>query len=1050
MNERRQARATKEVMRFGFPFLLAMAMALALGAVASRAQAPAPPLAQPHANGASAPATLGNLDIEPVSFGRLPWTVFDERSGLPQNTIVDMEVDARGIVWAATQDGPARYNGHAWETVPLPHAMRSNYARVMQVSRRGGLWIGSFDGGLAYLQDDRWTVYSTAQGLPSNRIRGLLETPDGKTLWIATDRGVARLQDGKLRSYAEGSGLPSLDTEALCLVQEDDGQRRLMVGTSNGMARFTGERFEPVPVPGELLGHRIDDMVESVGLHGGRALWLASYGAGMAVREKGAWTLLDTRSGLPSNVEVFTPSKAADGSEALWVGTEGGLLRFEHGKWALYDERSGMPVRIIWKVLETVAPGGLRTLWLGTWGSGILRLSPNGWRSFDANNGMPPGAVTSMLLSRDEEGREVLWAGTADGELARSRGGRFEGVPLPESLRHTIVFSLMETRAADGFPILWVSSFGGGIGKLHRGQWSIIGPDQLPNQRVYQTLATSDEQGREVIWVSTEDGIARLDQGKWTFFGEADGLPSNLTTQVIEVDEPRRGRSIWVATSRGVARFDGRRFVPVLGSENLVGRNTASLQTTTDPDGTRWLWAGTLARGASRLRLDGTDKEWETFSTRSQPALSSDTVWSVAEDRRGRVYLCTTRGIVRLTPRSPTPQDRSRFSAEFYTIDDGLPSSDCQQSARLVDEHGRIWMGTARGMAMFDPRDEIIDNQPKALLLDRAELSDSRQRLNGGEALTYRQRNLRFTGALLAYGGESRIRYRYQLEGFDPRPSEWTPASSKEYTNLGAGRYKFKLWGRDARGNVSGPVELDFRVRAAPWLTGWAFAAYALLLFIAGYAALQWRTRHLAARTRELESEVSLRTRDLVAARDQLQRLATEDALTGIPNRRKFEEVVDHEWRRAQRDGHRLTLALLDVDFFKRYNDRYGHAGGDQCLRAVAQAVAGQCTRPMDLVARYGGEEFVMVLPEIDADGVRAILRNVLAAVDALAIEHADSSAASHVSVSLGAVSVRPGPQDDVHGAIEAADALLYASKEGGRHRATYSDEAGSTQAVLP
>jgi diguanylate cyclase (GGDEF)-like protein len=219
-------------------------------------------------------------------------------------------------------------------------------------------------------------------------------------------------------------------------------------------------------------------------------------------------------------------------------------------------------------------------------------------------------------------------------------------------------------------------------------------------------------------------------------------------------------------------------------------------------------------------------------------------------------------------------------------------------------------------------------------------------------------------------------------------------------------------------------------------------------LLLAGYGAVQWRVRHLAARTRELETEVSLRTRDLVAARDQLQRLATEDALTGIPNRRKFEEVVDHEWRRAQRDGHRFTLALLDVDFFKRYNDRYGHAGGDECLRAVAQAVAAQCTRPMDLVARYGGEEFVMVLPEIEAEGVRAILRSVLAAVDALAIAHADSTAAAHVTVSLGAVTVRPGPQDDLHGAIEAADALLYASKEGGRHRATYSDEAGTTHTI--
>jgi len=351
---------------------------------------------------------------------------------------------------------------------------------------------------------------------------------------------------------------------------------------------------------------------------------------------------------------------------------------------------------------------------------------------------------------------------------------------------------------------------------------------------------------------------------------------------------------------------------------------------------------------------------------------------------------------------------------------------------------------------MFDPGEEHSDASPRPLLIDRAELADGSLRLKGGEVLDFRQRNVNFAGALLAYGGESRIRYRFQLEGFDPAPSEWTSANTKEYTNIPAGRYKFKLWGRDSRGIVSGPVELDFRVKPAPWLTAWAFVGYALLLVLAGYALVKWRVRALAVRTRELESVVAVRTRDLVSARDQLQRLATEDALTGIPNRRKFEEVAEHEWRRAQRDGHRFTLALLDVDFFKRYNDRYGHAGGDACLRAVAQAVAAQCTRPMDLVARYGGEEFVLVLPETDADGVRNILHNVLAAVDGLAIEHADSTAAPHVTASLGAVTLRPKQGEDLHAAIEAADAQLYASKEGGRHRATYVDENGATQTVDP
>jgi diguanylate cyclase (GGDEF)-like protein len=211
---------------------------------------------------------------------------------------------------------------------------------------------------------------------------------------------------------------------------------------------------------------------------------------------------------------------------------------------------------------------------------------------------------------------------------------------------------------------------------------------------------------------------------------------------------------------------------------------------------------------------------------------------------------------------------------------------------------------------------------------------------------------------------------------------------------------------------------------------------------------MQLRVRALAARTRQLETEVAARTHDLVAARDELARLATEDGLTGVANRRKFDAVLGQEWKRAQRDSGWLSLALLDVDFFKRYNDHYGHAAGDACLRAIAHAVADQCVRPADLVARYGGEEFALVLPEVDPAGAQTLLRAVLAAVDCLHIEHADSACASHVTVSLGAVSLRPGRQDDAQATMRRVDELLYRAKERGRHRAEHEAQGGAPTEV--
>jgi diguanylate cyclase (GGDEF)-like protein len=385
---------------------------------------------------------------------------------------------------------------------------------------------------------------------------------------------------------------------------------------------------------------------------------------------------------------------------------------------------------------------------------------------------------------------------------------------------------------------------------------------------------------------------------------------------------------------------------------------------------------------------------------------------------------------------------------DIFTTDDGLPSGDGQQGARTSDGQGRVWIGTARGLAMFDPRSEVPDLAPKPLVIEAAGLSDRSRKLRGGEWLSHSERNFSFEYALLAYAAESRIRYRYQLVGFDPQPSEWTASPAKEYTNLGAGEYVFRVWGRDARGNVSGPETLSFGIRPAPWRTWWAYALYALALLGLVYGGVQRRVRVLSQRAKELAAMVAERTKELAASRDQLALLATEDALTGLANRRKFDTTLEEEWKRAERGGHWLTLVLLDVDFFKGFNDGYGHARGDECLRAVAQAVAARCRRPPDLAARYGGEEFALVVPETDPAGVRVMLRAVLAAVDALGIEHAGSACAPHVTVSLGAASVKPGRDGDPRSLVERADRLLYQAKDGGRHQAVHDDGTGETRRI--
>lgn len=165
-----------------------------------------------------------------------------------------------------------------------------------------------------------------------------------------------------------------------------------------------------------------------------------------------------------------------------------------------------------------------------------------------------------------------------------------------------------------------------------------------------------------------------------------------------------------------------------------------------------------------------------------------------------------------------------------------------------------------------------------------------------------------------------------------------------------------------------------------------------------------------------------------------LARHAAEDQLTGLPNRRHFNEVLLREWERSSRTKKPLALLFMDVDYFKRYNDSLGHLAGDDCLAAIAQAIASALRRPADMAARYGGEEFVVLLPETEVAGAMDVAQRVLAAVDARALPHPASAVAPHVTMSIGvAVMVPQGNRPQM--LVDTADAALYEAKGRGRHQ---------------
>ncbi len=237
-------------------------------------------------------------------------------------------------------------------------------------------------------------------------------------------------------------------------------------------------------------------------------------------------------------------------------------------------------------------------------------------------------------------------------------------------------------------------------------------------------------------------------------------------------------------------------------------------------------------------------------------------------------------------------------------------------------------------------------------------------------------------------------------------------------------------------------------------LSGWrtdamtligVWALFTMLLSVAAILVVKgWRQRLATLKTleenAELEAKVADRTRDLEESNRKLSALSATDGLTGIANRRRFDETFSQEWNRAARTGQTLALVLFDVDLFKNYNDHYGHLKGDDCLRKVAQLLNGHARRSGDLVARYGGEEFAFMAPAMEAEAILALTETIRRSLEGLEIPH-EMSPLARVTISAGVAVRVPSANDGPDVLVTLADQALYRAKREGRNRTILAED---------
>ncbi len=902
-------------------------------------------------------------DSRSVPVGRPNIKLYTDQDGIPQNKVLSLERDADGFLWVGTGNGVAYFNGVKWKRVEIPNPTASSGVRVLSRTSDGSLWFGTISGGLHRLKDGRWSTFDKAGGaLPSDRIRTLLETKrsDGTlVLWVGTGGGgLVRFDGAKWTVFNKAnSGLPDDNVECLCQTILADGTPVLWAGTGQGLAWFSGNVWNVYNTKNTALqSDRIGGLIETVSASGEKALWVGTLSGGLSRLIGNQWETFTPANSpiLNTSVHRLAPARSATGGHAFWAGTPGGgVFKYDDGKWTLYNRaNTALPDDAVDAIRTEISPEGLELVWVGLFNSGLIRLSEDGFRTFDSRNvGLPSDIVTSMLETADVSGQPVRWFGTDGGGAARFSDGKWTMFDKRNSgLPSDQIYGFAEIREEGGAGGIWIATNDGLVRfeNDHATQVWTTTNSGVPGNQVYavcEELVTTP--GKPTLWVGTlSAGLARFMDGQWKTFNPTNSdFPGTVVRAFLPLTLAGRPTIAVATRGNGVCFYlDGKWKTLDRNNSALPNNDVEGLALITDLLGRPFLAVGTLG-GACQIPLDRSDPVVEPLFGGLPYDLPNKAISKLVAGKNG-LYVFSLKGVTRLR------LTRTGVESRSYSVEDGLPSNEVIRQAGMVDAAGKVWAGTTSGIAVLQSETTPTDAAPSVARIERVtvngvQIGKTRDLpwvgLGAGglaeAALSYSENNIVFEYALPRELKGSDARFRVQLKEFEAVPSDWTSELRKEYTNLGAGNYTFTVWAKDSLGREAAPLEVNFRIRPAPWRTWWAYAGYLVISLGAGYLGVQARLRTLRLRNLQLEARIAERTsqlaeknEELVSAKNALEVRNLEMAQT---NEELKKAKVEVERKNAALDGKIAELARKNDELVKSQQQ------ANRIFSALAEALPG-------------------------------------------------------------------------------------------------------------
>ncbi|WP_334018377.1 ligand-binding sensor domain-containing diguanylate cyclase [Alteromonas sp. S015] len=947
---------------------------------------------------------------------------YDMNSGIAHVSVSDIAEDKYGFLWLASQSGVDKFDSYTFRNFGLwgedkTTGLQTLFVLQVEASIDGQyLWVGTYSGlSRMNVDTEKFKHYILPSSEPYNKqVINRIKTTHNGQLWIVSERNIytysAKSDSMELVSYLPSTTSTLTDIELV--------GNTLYVASTSGLYKL-----DPLKKTLELVAFEKMNLTRLAAAEKSR-LWLGTATNGVCLFNPDVQSTSIAKS-CTSEIDGLSDNYVTDilvkSSNSIWVSTERGLnILTPHNP----DSVLRAPISD-----KDTANERISSLYQTKTGLVVVGTKDDGF------------AISNPLLSNFYS-QEV-----GEGRIITSLS----------NYKDNKVWVANEKG-------LWLYNT---ITKTHEGPFA--SPHAIGNNEDtdYKLLSVLYHRKSDALWVTTRTGLATLNpqtknleivalngksgysinidnDGDIWYGGYSDGLfvyrpsenrvikqwPLSLTTRIVLEDS----ENAWLSTVAGL-------FV----ANKLTGDLTSISEFTdkiSEQTVVTWVsrskrggyWVGTQAAGLFFITKEGNDLSTiKVTQIKPESRLSNVSIGAIVEDDEYGLWISTIEGITYLAPNLST--------LSYFGAENGALSTGYYIGSVTVTENNTIMFGGAEGATQFTPSQVVNEKWSPNIHFTNIE-TVSRNEQNGttyqqkqhlDEAIELKYNDIALTIEFAAtdYMNANELRYAYKLADFE---NNWRFTDYKSrtatYTNLDPGRYRFTVKAINRENEWSSNAAQLEVIVIPPWWDEPTWRVVIMLLGMLLISSMVWlRFASLKMRSDELARKVEEKTQDLEAMIEKLTLLSTQDSLTGLKNRRYFTQRAKAEWQEFKRHNRTFSLLIVDIDFFKRINDEYGHHVGDAVLVRIATILENNL-RESDVVARWGGEEFLVLLPSLNVQEAYWVAEKLRISVAGQVIDSPPHSVS--VTITCGVADIKD--YDSVDACIHAVDKKLYAGKKSGRN----------------